>query len=246
MIKPKIGAALCLISAIAAAIIYFWIDIKLSEHFTVLMDLRFCRVYYPLLCLADWTLLAFLFLKSHALKSLRLSGGSSAGTSRIFAHPVIEAVLMEGYVALNVFFAIRLYQVIDTDIYVPMMFAKAVFFAVLYQVQACFAFVKRKTAMRIIALCGIAVLAAAVYLGLRWHLKNDPLGDSTLYLNILISGYLSNIDKTWPESNYWLASAAFVGVECLLPLFRLIGLALYNTKYRPSSQSSDLANTKGV
>ncbi|MBQ9409885.1 MAG: hypothetical protein IJU28_10930 [Clostridia bacterium] len=228
MIKAKIGAILCLLSGLIAAVIYFWIDIKIAPSLVLLENIRFCRIYYPVLVALDLVLLMYLFLKAYVLTGATET--RQGVFSRLVASRPLEAVLMEAYAALNIFLAIRLYEYVRMDIYVPMMLAKSIFFTVLYQVQAIFAFIKQKKWMLLISLCGIVVLAAAVYAGLNWFLRDNPLNDAPKYLNILINGILSNVGKSWPESNYWITAAAIVGVECILPVIRLVGLSLYNTK----------------
>lgn len=229
MIKAKVGAILCLISGLIAAVIYFWIDIKIAPSMDVLENIRFCRLYYPVLTALDLILIMYLFLKTYFVY-VPAEDSKPGLFSRIFASRPLEAMLMEAYAALNIYWAYRLYKIVGMDIYVPMMFAKGAFFVVLYQLEAIFIVVKKKKWMVLISLLGIAVLAFAVYIGLNWYLKSNPFNDSTLYLNLLINGYLSNVGRSWPESNYWLTAAAIVGVECILPAIRLIGLSLYNAK----------------
>lgn len=230
MTKPKIGAALCLMTSLAAAVIYFWIDINFAESMVLLKNLSFCRFYYSALFFLDAVMLLYLFVRAYVLQGRKKEkNGQTRIANSVLSHWP-EAVLMEVYAAINVFFAIRLFRIIDMDMYVPLMFAKGVFFAVFYQIQAASSFIRRKTWMRILAIAGIAILALAVYMALRWYLESEPFNDVTLYLNLLINAYLSNVGKTWPTSNYWMAAAAIVGVECLLPTLRLIALALYNTK----------------
>ena len=67
MIKAKIGAILCLLSGLIAAVIYFWIDIKIAPSLVLLENIRFCRIYYPVLVALDLVLLMYLFLKAYAL-----------------------------------------------------------------------------------------------------------------------------------------------------------------------------------
>ena len=236
MIKPKIGAVLCILSSLAAAVLYFGIDLKFAESWLTLQDLRFLRLYFPILFILDLILLLNICVRAFVKRKTNCDPGKRTVLEKIVTSRILEAVIFEAYVALNLFIALKFWKysqqvpgkkIIEIDFYVPLLYIKTVFFAALYHMQALFSFRKRKFWMRMLAIHGIVILGYLVYARLQTVIVTEKL-DIDLTISIYYQLYRN---KTWPESRYWMSTALIVGLECILPTVRLIGLALYNTRY---------------
>ena len=205
MIKQTIGAAICLISSVIALIIYSY-AMRYSENMLVLQKLSFFGTYYPVLIGLDLILLLFSVMK-----------GWLDGKGRNMG----DAVIFILYAALNLFCAIKMYPVMDAEFYFPGMFIKTAGFAALYLLQAVFSFVKNKRAIRIISLIAFIAMSLCIYL------KGRAFGE---LLSYLLDGLLRQTGREWPEKYYWLTNFALTASEMILPLMRILGLMLYDTK----------------
>ena len=207
MIKHKIGVALCAVSAAAAYFIYLLV-MKYSEYLTVLKNLSFLGVYYPILFALDLILLVYSIFKDRlGLK------GEGAGNAIIFAV----------YAALNALLAVKTRSLWDVDAYMPPIFIKAVGFAAMYVALAALAFAGNRRWSRIACAAIFVGTGAAIF-----AVMGKKFGDN---LGLFVNAYLSLAGRQWPERLYWCTNLALTAVEMLLALVRLIGLLLYNTKH---------------